>query len=145
MGRARNAVVLLAAFLAIVPSGTQAVVPFWTLDNSTTVILNDLTGSGYDASSRPLFGTGRPTVVSVQFQLRSLFDLDPLSSTFVIDCDMRLSWFDPRLIFSREDYPVPAGRDVRLLGHAGIGEGHGAPYQIWYVHSAAASQNNPPN
>lgn len=84
----------------------------------------------YDPSTRPTFGGGADKVY-VQFKLNSLYDIDPLSSTFTVDCDLRLSWIDDRLIFDPEQYPIPNTTDLRALGHASLGNGYGAPHLVW--------------
>lgn len=78
----------------------------------------------------PNFGRG-PVNVTAQFRVNTLYDVDPVTSTFTIDVFLRLYWKDPRLVVSPTDFPSPYGSDYRVMGSVFLGNGVATYSRIW--------------
>lgn len=115
------------------PAVADREVPGYSAANATLTLLNLLTGdgSGYDASTRPGFGSGKPTPVRAQLNINNLYDVDPATSTFTIDLRLRLYWVDPRLVVSPDDFPATNGSEYRVIGANWLGNGYGATNLVW--------------
>ena len=79
-----------------------------------TALLATLFTSTYDNSLRPLVGTGRAVVVSVNYRIDLLYAVSSADETYAVNFFLSERWVDPRLQFNNSAFSLPSGDILRL-------------------------------